>query len=120
MLARRLPGLLPEREDGTECPFRAPHHTAGVVSMLGGGRPPQPGEVTLADGGILFLDELPEFSGTILEALLSARTLSDGAVFGLFDGDQRRVEARPGGGVARPSALSKPLRGSFAALRPFG
>ena len=69
MLARRLPGLLPAREDGTERPFRAPHHTAGVVSMLGGGRPPQSGEVTLADGGILFLDELPEFSGTILGAL---------------------------------------------------
>ena len=69
MLARRLPGLLPEREDGTECPFRAPHHTASVASMLGGTRPPRPGEVTLADGGILFLDELPEFSGTILEAL---------------------------------------------------
>ena len=45
MLARRLPGLLPEREDGTECPFRAPHHTASVVGMLGGGTPPQPGEV---------------------------------------------------------------------------
>ena len=69
MLATRLPGLLPEREDGTECPFRAPHHTAGVVSMLGGGKPPGPGEVTLADGGVLFLDELPEFTGTILEAL---------------------------------------------------
>ena len=69
MLARRLPGLLPEREDGTECPFRAPHHTAGAVGMLGGGRPPRPGEVTLADGGILFLDELPELSATILEAL---------------------------------------------------
>ena len=69
MLARRLPGLLPERADGRECPFRAPHHTAGAVGMLGGGRPPRPGEVTLADGGILFLDELPELSATILEAL---------------------------------------------------
>ena len=69
MLARRLPGLLPKREDGTECPFRAPHHTASVVGMLGGRTPPRPGEVTLADDGILFLDELPERSGTILEAL---------------------------------------------------
>ena len=69
MLARRLSGLLPKREDGTECPFRAPHHTASVVGMLGGGTPPRPGEVTLADGGVLFLDELPEFSGTILHAL---------------------------------------------------
>ena len=69
MLAMRLPGLLPEREDGTECPFRAPHHTAGAVAMLGGGAPPRPGEVTLADGGVLFLDELPEFSGTILKVL---------------------------------------------------
>ena len=69
MLARRLPGLLPVREDGTECPFRAPHHTASVVGMLGGRTPPRPGEVTLADGGILFLNELPERSGAVLEAL---------------------------------------------------
>ena len=69
MLARRLPGLLPEPEDGAQCPFRAPHHTASVVAMLGGGTPPRAGEVTLADGGVLFLDELPEFSGTVLEAL---------------------------------------------------
>ena len=69
MLARRLPGLLPVREDGTECPFRAPHHTASVVGMLGGRTPPRAGEVTLADGGILFLNELPERSGTVLQAL---------------------------------------------------
>ena len=69
MLARRLPGLLPAREDGREYPFRAPHHTAAAVAMLGGGKPPRPGEVTLADGGVLFLDELPEFSGTILKVL---------------------------------------------------
>ena len=69
MLAKRLPGLLPEPEDGAECPLRAPHHTASVVGMLGGGTPPRAGEVTLADGGVLFLDELPEFSGTVLEAL---------------------------------------------------
>ena len=69
MLARRLPGLLAEPEDGKECPLRAPHHTASLVGMLGGRTPPRAGEVTLADGGVLFLDELPEFSGTVLEAL---------------------------------------------------
>ena len=69
MLARRLPGLLPAGGESAPCPLRAPHHTASVMGMLGGGTPVRPGEVSLADGGILFLDELPEFSGTILEAL---------------------------------------------------
>ena len=63
MLARRLPGLLPAADGDTECPFRAPHHTASAMGMLGGGgEVPQPGEVSRADGGVLFLDELPEFS----------------------------------------------------------
>ena len=69
MLAMRLPGLLPAGAEGAPCPLRTPHHTASVMGMLGGGTPVRPGEVSLADGGILFLDELPEFSGTILEAL---------------------------------------------------
>ena len=70
MLARRLPGLLPVADGDPECPFRAPHHTAGAVAMLGGaGEVAQPGEVSRADGGVLFLDELPELSRAVLEGL---------------------------------------------------
>ncbi|HEX6240744.1 MAG TPA: YifB family Mg chelatase-like AAA ATPase [Polyangiales bacterium] len=50
-------------------PFRAPHHSASHVSLIGGGHPIRPGEVTLAHGGVLFLDELPEFSRATLESL---------------------------------------------------
>jgi magnesium chelatase family protein len=89
MLARRLPGLLPPlgREEAilvtkihgavtplqtpiiTERPLRAPHHTASAAGLLGGGSPPRPGEVSLAHGGVLFLDELPEFDRRCLESL---------------------------------------------------
>ena len=70
MLAVRLPGLLAVEDEDTECAFRAPHHTAGAAAMLGGGgEVPRPGEASMADDGVLFLDELPEFSRTVLEAL---------------------------------------------------
>jgi len=87
MLARRLPGILPTptREQATELvaimsaaglpirpvirrPFRAPHHTASAVALVGGGDPVRPGEVTLAHGGVLFLDELPEFARPAIES----------------------------------------------------
>jgi magnesium chelatase family protein len=93
MLAQRLPGLLPrldaESEDealasaalqglgvagGEPLPFgvrpwRSPHHTASAVALVGGGSPPRPGEISLAHGGVLFLDETPEFPRAALEAL---------------------------------------------------
>jgi magnesium chelatase family protein len=91
MLARRLPGLLPplDFDDALtvtaihsvagllpadaglmwERPFRAPHHTCSDVALVGGGNVPKPGELSLAHGGVLFLDELPEFSRRVLETL---------------------------------------------------
>ncbi len=53
----------------TESPFRAPHHTASYVSIIGGGVNPKPGEVTLAHRGVLFLDEFPEFEKRVIESL---------------------------------------------------
>nr|WP_277344527.1 YifB family Mg chelatase-like AAA ATPase [Oleiagrimonas sp. C23AA] len=90
MLAERLPGILPamgESEALEACavrsvagepvdparwrhrPFRAPHHTASAVALVGGGSRPQPGEISLAHNGVLFLDELPEFDRHVLEVL---------------------------------------------------
>lgn len=93
MLARRLPGLLPDLDRAARIevtrihsaagepldperdglirrpPFRAPHHASSRIALLGGGRRPRPGEVSLAHRGVLFLDELPEFPRATLEAL---------------------------------------------------
>lgn len=100
MLAQRLPGILPpltfeESLDVTriysvagllppesgivrERPFRAPHHTISSAAMAGGGHTPKPGEVSLSHRGVLFLDELPEYGKSSLEAL--RQPLEDGVV----------------------------------------
>ncbi|MDO5041704.1 MAG: YifB family Mg chelatase-like AAA ATPase, partial [Peptoniphilus sp.] len=62
-------GLLKENTLMTNPPFRAPHHTASSISLIGGGRIPKPGEISLSHNGVLFLDELLEFPKSVLEVL---------------------------------------------------
>ena len=115
MLARRLPGVLPplNRDETLEVtrihsvagvlppgrslidgpPFRAPHHGASAAAVVGGGSVPRPGEVSLAHRGVLLLDELPEFSRAVLEAL--RQPLEDGRV----------AVSRVGGAALFPAAF---------------
>jgi len=158
MLARRLPGLLPRLSFNDALtvttihsvaglvppgvglidtpPFRAPHHTCSDVALVGGGSVPRPGELSLAHGGVLFLDELPEFGRRVLECLrqpleqgvvhiarasrsveFPARVLLVGAMNPCpcgYLGDRQRECRCPPSVVARyQQRLSGPLRDRF-------
>ena len=114
MMARCLPGILPDMalEEALEVtrihsaagtlaadsglllqrPFRAPHHTASAAALIGGGPKARPGEISLAHGGVLFLDELPEYDRMALEAL--RQPLEDGFVSVVRVAAQARYPAR--------------------------
>jgi magnesium chelatase family protein len=112
MLARRVPELLPplpsylassiqqigsaagfEPRGPTRRPFRAPHYTASEIAMVGGGDPVRPGELTLAHGGVLMLDELPEWRRTVLDA--THRVIESGEARVQRKGELVTMYARP-------------------------
>ncbi|WP_069384901.1 YifB family Mg chelatase-like AAA ATPase [Halomonas caseinilytica] len=112
MLASRLPGILPPlgedealevaairsvsglplAEQWGRRPFRAPHHTASAVALVGGGSRPKPGEISLAHHGVLFLDELPEFSRHVLEVM--REPMESGQIHIARANHERRYPAR--------------------------
>lgn len=114
MMARCLPGILPDMtlEEALEVtrihsaagtldacsglmaerPFRSPHHTVSAVALVGGGSKAKPGEISLAHGGVLFLDELPEYDRAALEAL--RQPLEDGSVSVVRVSAQAKYPAR--------------------------
>ena len=131
LLARTIPGLLPDLDDEAALaatvvasaaggepvralvrrpPVRAPHHTVSYAGMVGGGPRMSPGEVTLADQGVLVCDELPEFGRDVLEAL--RQPLEDGSVSVVRVGPRGRV---PGtvhaGGGHEPVSVRHGRRG---------
>jgi magnesium chelatase family protein len=158
MLARRLPGILPPLSSDEALtvttihsiagtlpagagllrtrPFRAPHHTCSEIALVGGGSNPRPGELSLAHEGVLFLDELPEFSRRVLETLRqpleagsitiarAARTVDFPARITLVGAmnpcpcgyaadDQRRCKCGPAAVERYQSRLSGPMRDRF-------
>ena len=129
MLARRLPGILPPPSFeealeitqvhsaagigngrlATERPFRAPHHTISAQGLVGGGTRPMPGEITLAHRGVLFLDELPEFARSAVDALRAAARGGSGrdharAAHARLPGERDR------GGRLQPLPVRSPTR----------
>ncbi len=139
MLAQRLPGLLPPLDEDEalasaalrglnqttadtlplgQRPVRAPHHTASAVALVGGGSPPRPGEISLAHGGVLFLDETPEFPRAALEALREPLetgriTISRAARQAQFPARFQLIAAMnpcPCGWLGAPAALGRACR----------
>ena len=132
MLAQRLPGLLPpmtedealesaaiksltgrfRHEDWGRRPYRAPHHTASAVALVGGGSDPRPGEISLAHHGVLFLDELPEWDRKVLEVLReAARVGEDSYLAGRAAGDVSGELSIRRGDESLPLRLPRPSSG---------